>query len=46
MVLEQGEYYASAQNHLRLYLFAAPNAEDRDTVQQRIYSLEYKANNQ
>ncbi len=46
MVLEQGEYYASARSHLRLYLLAASNAEDREAVQQRIYTLEYKANNQ
>ena len=46
MVLEQGGYLASARSHLELYLLAAPNAEDRETVQQKIYSLEYKANNQ
>ncbi len=46
MVLEQGGYLASARSHLQLYLLAAPNAEDRDTVQQKIYSLEYKMRNQ
>ena len=42
MVLEQSGYLASARSHLQLYLLAAPNAEDRDAVQQKIYSLEYK----
>ncbi len=46
MVLEQGGYLASARSHLELYLLAAPNAEDREAVQQKIYPLEYKAKNQ
>jgi tetratricopeptide (TPR) repeat protein len=43
LTLEKGERYAEATRYLKLYLLAAPNAPDAKEVQQKIYSLEYKA---
>lgn len=42
IVLEAQNQYAAAARNLKLYLLAAPNASDADTVQQQIYQLEYK----
>lgn len=43
MVLEQQKQYGEAARNLKLYLMAAPNAQDAEAVQQKIYQLEYKA---
>jgi TPR repeat protein len=43
LLLEKHDQYVEAASYLRLYLLASPNATDRDAVQQRIYSLEYRA---
>lgn len=43
LVLEQQKRYAEAARNLKLYLLAAPNAQDAADVQQKIYELEYKA---
>lgn len=43
LVLEQQKRYSDAARNLKLYLLAAPNAEDVEAVQQKIYELEYKA---
>jgi tetratricopeptide (TPR) repeat protein len=46
LVLEKREHYAEAARNLQLYLLAKPDAEDARAVQQKIYSLEYKAQQQ
>jgi tetratricopeptide (TPR) repeat protein len=46
LVLEKRELYAEAARNLQLYLLAKPDAEDAPVVQQKIYSLEYKAKQQ
>jgi tetratricopeptide (TPR) repeat protein len=43
VALEQQKRYADAARNLKLYLLAAPNAEDAAAVQQKIYELEYKS---
>ena len=43
MVLEQQKQYAEAARNLKLYLLAAPSAQDAEAVQQKIYELEYKS---
>ena len=44
LVLEKAGRYAAASRNLKLYLLASPNAQDAQTVQMKIYTLEYKAN--
>jgi tetratricopeptide (TPR) repeat protein len=43
VLLEKRERYAEAARYLKIYLIAAPSASDAQTVQQKIYELEYKA---
>lgn len=43
IALEGAEMYAEAVVFLKRYLLANPNAEDRRTVQDKIYALELKA---
>ena len=43
LVLEKRGRFSEAVKVLRLYLLASPNAPDANTVQTKIYELEYKA---
>jgi tetratricopeptide (TPR) repeat protein len=43
LALEKRERYAEAARNLQFYLHAAPKAKDADTVQERIYELQYRA---
>ncbi|MFZ0736005.1 MAG: hypothetical protein WBL70_17715 [Candidatus Acidiferrales bacterium] len=42
LVLEERKLYADAARNLKLYLLAAPKAQDAAVVQQKIYQLEYE----
>jgi tetratricopeptide (TPR) repeat protein len=43
---EKAERYADAAHNLQLYLLATPNSPDAQSVQMKIYSLQYKAKQQ
>ena len=46
LLLEKADRYADAARNLQLYLLATPDAPDAQSVQMKVYSLQYKAKQQ
>ena len=46
LLYEKEQRYADAARNLQLYLLATPNSPDAQSVQMKIYSLQYKAKQQ